>query len=853
MGVLRHLRTEDHGLKSSHYADMTSYRQQGDGMGYSHDYHHTSHNKPRDYFTSNYSEFPSNGGHHSFTRIDECDDISYGMDNRGLGYSPLCVGDANRTVVGPTKHEVISSGHSEHGHEQAKFGEEHSYRGMLSNQGISSAHSSYPSSLWGHDYQFNSKEKESEWRPNVGMNDRGRSSDRDGTNWLTGLMEQTEGSGDYSNYYPSTSISGSRELNFLHQETERRSAGLIQQPYPRTSASSSRYLPSQHVDSRHYRPTNQPRSRSHVSSGIETQRYLIQQQQPVGGYHQGTYETAGGVRSHLRSQPTFARPLRSQSNGGVQPPQQSPPTFSQGLPPTQSRTPQVEIARDLELEATIYNHAKAILAETAKRCLKSVELANALRDRIGKDALSRTKCVYGGLLVLLELYSETFAVHRIPKNDQVELLVPPSPSSPQSPVSDSGTLSTSPTLVTHPISQLPQPASQPNSQPESRCLFISDIPESVSGNQLWTDFGGQNVVEKVSIDFQGTKKTGMVWFRSSNIARASLKSPMLAKWRNVLSLAPEGCVPPTPVATDASQSTQDQEHPGSPSGTSTPLTTVHEHNSEGHAPLSTQAGSSENGLVEEHNQTATDPPLAYSDQSVAFGKTSAVRAVSPPPGLLLEPESPKLTVSSNSVAAPPSSPLKHTDSSGSADKEKSSQPLVSPRGTFRRAAPAPIITSMMEGKENESSPSGYASSPLSTPGGTPHFAFTFFDDSSAEGLTILPREQLPQAVHDVMNTLCDTYYVPQKRWEKNQIGDYLFCQAITDILTNQCGDSFVPMTKLKQLLRRKFGGGIRIGPLKALVQAYPDNFEVDRSANMVRSLKTKLPFLDIAVITDSTR
>ena len=53
--------------------------------------------------------------------------------------------------------------------------------------------------------------------------------------------------------------------------------------------------------------------------------------------------------------------------------------------------------------------------------LKAVELANALRARIGTDVLAQIRERFGGLLSLLEIQSHLFKVVRIPKNDFVVL------------------------------------------------------------------------------------------------------------------------------------------------------------------------------------------------------------------------------------------------------------------------------------------------------------------------------------------------------------------------------------------------------------------------------------------------
>ena len=55
--------------------------------------------------------------------------------------------------------------------------------------------------------------------------------------------------------------------------------------------------------------------------------------------------------------------------------------------------------------------------------LKAVELANALRSRVGTDVLAHIRERFGGLLSVLELVPNIFQVFRIPKNDFVALVL----------------------------------------------------------------------------------------------------------------------------------------------------------------------------------------------------------------------------------------------------------------------------------------------------------------------------------------------------------------------------------------------------------------------------------------------
>jgi hypothetical protein len=571
--------------------------------------------------------------------------------------------------------------------------------------------------------------------------------------------------------------------------------------------------------------------------------------------------------------------------------------------------------RDIELEQLIYRNAKAILAETANRCLKSVELANALRDRIGKEALQRTKVLYGGLLVLLELYRETFAVHRIPKNDMVELLAYVAPQyashsiqHPQQLLASQipGYNISAPNLTSNnsfangsviapntsapganPLSSSPkfeQPVptlyhSMTSQQIPTKCLFISNVPDDITGNEIWAEFGGEDIVEKVSVDYQGDQRTGVIWFTSINAAKAALNIPSLIKWKDVLSFVdPEDVAPPpavpspdtpggeidtfdshSPLNSNKTSSTSSQpsfdDAFGPPPGLSEPTPTSYGRNQ--HSSNTNSSNSifdvsvtmTEDG---QHQQGSSHGGRGRGDNG--DDRTFNLHVDFSSFGILDSNET------SLSAGADSGTNVVVTTSTSTPSSVENS-----PKGSFRKAAPPPIVTAdltthhvndqqipqpQLTGRSSVQSLSP-GPSPTSTPGGTPHLSFTFFDTTSTVGLTTLPRETLPKPIHDVMNTLCDVYYVPQKTWEKSSIGDYLFCQAIIDILSGQFNGVFVQMTKLKQQLKRKLGGSIRIGPLKALVIAYPEYFEVDRTVNLVRSLKTELPYMDISVITSA--
>ena len=584
----------------------------------------------------------------------------------------------------------------------------------------------------------------------------------------------------------------------------------------------------------------------HLSGGsggvpLYRQQRSLQAQAPSGGV-QGSrpLERHQPLRTVHQTEPTYRGGMATYgpSGGGGYP----------GVPRAGGgRSAVTEIRRDIELEEAIYRNAKAILSETSSKCLKSVELANALRDRIGKDALQRTKNLYGGLLVLLELYKETFVVHRIPKNDMVELIsssvhMLPGGARKESyaPPKQARSAMEGP----HPPQPLDFNTFSAFSAPPSRCLLISEIPDSVSGTQIWNDFGGQDIVQKVSIEYQGSKKTGMVVFTSVNAAKAALVSPALVSWRHLLSFCEYG--------TGGSE----------------------EQNKVGDAPSRSAGGCAHNG--DDAAKSNDSDALARMLTSVCSGLNSlSLHAEGTPSGSAKSLLSPSQSIFSDRTESADFTEGDDATSMGGRSKffcrSSSSNSTISSSMTgqspppgldrsplaFRRMPPPPIntaaevITSEAMIAADMPSPSSLLSPAHSTPGGTPRLSFSFFDESSDSGLTTLSGDMLPKEVCDVMNTLCDTFYVPQRTWERNEVGDYLFCQVLTDILSTQFGGNFIQLTKLKQHLKRKFGGTIRIGPLKALVVAYPDYFEVDRGVTVVRSLHSVLKPIDISVITNA--
>ena len=68
-------------------------------------------------------------------------------------------------------------------------------------------------------------------------------------------------------------------------------------------------------------------------------------------------------------------------------------------------------------EVLVVAHTQEILAGASERALKAVDLANALRSRVGVAVLARVRTHRGGLLSLLERHDDVLEVFRVPKHD----------------------------------------------------------------------------------------------------------------------------------------------------------------------------------------------------------------------------------------------------------------------------------------------------------------------------------------------------------------------------------------------------------------------------------------------------
>lgn len=80
----------------------------------------------------------------------------------------------------------------------------------------------------------------------------------------------------------------------------------------------------------------------------------------------------------------------------------------------------------------------------------------------------------------------------------------------------------------------PSPSFVAPARPTDHFIVINDVPESITGGDLWREFGGNGVVQKVSLDYQGTKRTGIVYFTSAEAATDYFLLHSEGKWKGHL-------------------------------------------------------------------------------------------------------------------------------------------------------------------------------------------------------------------------------------------------------------------------------------------------------------------------------
>ena len=115
--------------------------------------------------------------------------------------------------------------------------------------------------------------------------------------------------------------------------------------------------------------------------------------------------------SSSASSATFATPM-------------SPSSVSTSSAQTLASQAQAQRERDAAAERDeldVVRQTRDILEVASEHALKAVDLANALRNRVGVDVLGRVREAHGGLLSLLERHRDVVRVRRVPKHDIVSL------------------------------------------------------------------------------------------------------------------------------------------------------------------------------------------------------------------------------------------------------------------------------------------------------------------------------------------------------------------------------------------------------------------------------------------------
>lgn len=550
----------------------------------------------------------------------------------------------------------------------------------------------------------------------------------------------------------------------------------------------------------------QPGTKYHSSQGVQQQSYS-----GYDGY--STQSTGRPLANQYGSQSNQYQQYRSDGQAN----KVSPPSV---------------INRDLDLENLIYQHTAEILLETATSSLKSVELANALRDRIGKDALASVKSQYGGLLVMLEMFPQAFQVLRVPKNDMVKLITnKTSPPALPSPISQNqqawgGQQRRSYTahqqqpmlqyqhLINPQQQHLPQsqhrqenmlpPPSPINStfygsNNYSNVLHITKIPNTATDDQIYNEFGGgYGIVERVSVEFANGKRSAFVTF-SSVQAAVEIYNRMNTKYRGLLMFhQPSGQTPTASKRFLHHADSGDSNLSGLTTADPSPRSQASMWSNTQSQRSSILSNSSLRSSIMEGRGISLVSPRTYnaqtSDISDDFGDINSFNyEYDMNAGIAIT----NLNQESNT----PSSDHDETETSS-----VNSNPL------------------------RLSNPNSQVSPPFEP-------RHVSGDDLSPHG-SLPSAETTPRSVSNpndvVLVRLCNVHYVPGKTWEVDTKLDMPYCEMIAEIVESLGGS--IQMTKLKHQMKKRTKESIRIGPLKALISAYPQYFKVDASMSMVQSM-----------------
>lgn len=188
------------------------------------------------------------------------------------------------------------------------------------------------------------------------------------------------------------------------------------------------------------------------------------------------------------------------------------------MPSLVDYTSRLSVSEDL-----IRTHTIEILSQAQHGTLKSVELANALRDRIAAEHFNEIKKTHGGLLSLLQRFPGVFRVDRIPKNDRVTLLTAHAPSS-KSVAPPSATPRSSVLPISKPIS------SSPPTSTSSCCVYIEDVVPEVTEHVLLRECGGSPPVATLSISLTHGRRYATIEFVSPQMAQVAYRNIKHRGW-----------------------------------------------------------------------------------------------------------------------------------------------------------------------------------------------------------------------------------------------------------------------------------------------------------------------------------
>ena len=181
--------------------------------------------------------------------------------------------------------------------------------------------------------------------------------------------------------------------------------------------------------------------------------------------------------------------------------------------PSLSNSDSIDTRDSNDIILSVLYYSCVLLQQSPTRSLKSVELANNIRDNLGSNVLQIIRNRFSGLLYLYEQYPELFSVSRIPKNDQVF-------------------------LVCEKMPEFPERVKIFNLQKHSRCLHVGNLGPRLNEEDLRKEFNMYGDVREVRIVTQGDRRYGFIYFSSVNGAeRARAKLIEKPQWKGNIAFA----------------------------------------------------------------------------------------------------------------------------------------------------------------------------------------------------------------------------------------------------------------------------------------------------------------------------